>query len=117
MNKYIKEQLNKCKVAKVPYFDDNTTELSIPFDTSNLIPGEFYINMEYNIEVEDYIIHPFPGFNLHDNYNNGIVPTDKFMHIKVLKDMGKMMQIMAIGLNDGQGWSGYLPKKSCKRIY
>ena len=121
MNKYIKEQLNKCKVAVIPEFDDNTTELLISSNNCTKvgitgITTDFYVGMECNIEVEDYIIHPYPGFTLHDNWNCGIIPTDKYMHITVVKEMAKMICIQAIGLNDNKSWGGWLPKKSCKII-
>ena len=113
MNKFIKEQLNKCKIANIPEFDDDTTELLIQgANKSNKV--DFELGLEYNIEVEDYIIHPYPGFTLHDNWNKGIVPTDKQMHVLITKDMGKMICVQAIGLNDNKVWGGWLPKKSCK---
>ena len=113
MNKFIKEQLNKCKIAKIPNFDDNTVEIFINklYNDKKL---EFEINQEYDIELENYIIHPYSGFTLHDNWNNGIIPTDKDMHILITKDIGKMMCVQAVGLNDKKSWGGWLPKKSCK---
>lgn len=115
MNKFIKEQLNKCKIANIPNFNDNTVELIIQKQYNNK-KLEFELGYEYDISVEDYIIHPYPGFTLHDNWNKGIVPTDNKMHILVIKDLGKMMCVQAIGMNDNKAWGGWLPKKSCKII-
>lgn len=114
MNKFIKEQLNKCKVASIPEFDETTTELIISRSILKQSKKEFEFGYEYDIEVEDYILHPYPGFTLHDNWNKGIIPTDKQMHVLVTKDMGKMICVQAIGLNDNKTWGGWLPKKSCK---
>ena len=113
MNKFIKEQLKKCKIAQIPDFTDKTTELLIPCN-NQLSKVDFECGGEYNIRVEDYIIHPYPGFTLHDNWNQGIIPTDNLMHVLVTKDMGKMIQVQAVGLNDNKAWRGWLPKKSCK---
>ena len=115
MNKFIKEQLNKCRIAKIPSFDDDTVEIFVNklYNNKKL---EFELNHEYDIEVEDYIIHPYSGFTLHDNWNNGIIPTDKNMHILITKDIGKMICVQAIGLNDKKAWGGWLPKKSCKIV-
>lgn len=115
MNKWIKKELEKCKIAKIPEFDDNTTHLVIPKNVKpdkNIIAGQLYLGQEYIIQVEDYIIHPYSGFTLHDNWNNGIVPTDKQMHIKVDQIMGKMIKIQSIGINDKSIWNGWLPIKS-----
>ena len=59
-------------------------------------------------------MHPFEGFTLHDNWNNGIVPTDVQMNAEILKIMGKMIQVHCIGKNDGNSWDGWLPIKSVK---
>ena len=116
MNKFIKEQLLKCKVANIPEFDENTVEIFIEKNDNKLTSIDFKQGFEFDIEVEDYIIHPYQGFTLHDNWNKGIIPTDKQMHILVTNDMGKMMCVKAIGLNDNKAWGGWLPKKSCKII-
>lgn len=110
MNKFIKEQLNKCKVADIPEFNDSTTTLLIKQKTK----PNFNESGECIIEVEDYIIHPYPGFTLHDNWNSGIVPTDKQMKVIIVQDMGKMIKVKGVGINDNKAWGGWLPKKSCK---
>lgn len=68
----------------------------------------------YSIEVEPYIVHPFEGFTLHDNWNNGIAPTDVRMNMEVLQILGKMIQVHCIGQTDGKLWDGWLPVKSVR---
>lgn len=114
MNKFIKEQLNKCKIAIIPKFDENTTQLKI--QRQGKIDQDLKVGYSYIIELEDYIVNPYPGFNLHDNWNNGIVPTDRQMKICVEQEMGKMVKIYGTGMNDGQYWSGWVPKKSLKVV-
>ncbi len=116
MNKFIREQLNKCKVAEIPIFDESTVLLTIPRRGVQNPTLELYAGQEFDVEVEDYIIHPYPGFTLHDNWNKGIIPTDKQMRISVLQEMGKMIRIKGIGINDKKEWEGWLPKKSCRRL-
>lgn len=113
MNSRIREQLEKCKVANIPNFNDDSTELIIPVGMKK-DEDEIKLNGFYLIEVEDYIIHPYSGFTLHDNWNNGIIPTDKQMNICVNQIMGKMIKVDAAGVNDRKHWSGWLPKKSFK---
>lgn len=113
MNKFIREQLLKCKKAQVPEFDESTTELLIRCNQAEEV-RELHLGQELDIEVEDYIIHPYPGFTLHDNWNKGIIPTDKQMHVLITQELGKMICIQAVGLNDNKAWGGWLPKKSCK---
>ena len=112
MNPFIKEQLDN---LSIPVEEVSSTEFLIKKVNEtyliDLEPKHFYI-----IEVEDYIIHPYKGFTLHENWNKGIVPTDKKMKCEVVKVMGKMIYIEAQGMNDGKMWEGWLPKKSVKRF-
>ena len=112
MDKIIKEQLNKCKVANIPFFDDNTTEIFIQKGGRVIIKEDLVLNHRYKIEVEDYIIKPYEGFTLHDNWNNGIVPKDKVMNCKIIQIMGKMIKVEAVGVDTNNSWSGWLPRKS-----
>lgn len=112
MNPFIKEQLDKITVGMQQISD---TKFFIP-KNSNTFNVDFEVGHYYIIEVEDYIIHPYEGFTLHENWNKGIVPTDKKMRIEVDKVMGKMMHIKALGATDGKIWVGWIPKKSAKII-
>ena len=112
MNPFISEQLDK---INVPCEKISDTEY-IFHKNDNLFNVEFEQGHYYRIEVENYIIHPYEGFTLHDNWNNGIIPTDNEMQIEVVKIMGKMMKINALGIHDGKMWSGWIPKKSARII-
>lgn len=119
MNKFILNQLKKIRFANLPDYNDDTTEIFIPKQTNevSLEEGKCYI-----IEVENYIIKPYEGFTLHDNWNKGIVPKHKFMKCEVCQIMGKMIRIDAIGYDWENkedildSWSGWLPIKSVKII-
>ena len=98
MNKYIKEQLLKCKIAQIPDFNDNTTELIINCVDSvvhNNIDLEYDHN--YIIELERYITNPPDTFTLADNWNKGVIPTSKYLYCSPKQINGKMIQFDAVG--------------------
>lgn len=67
MNDILYDQLKKCKVANIPEFDKFSIKLVIPKGSKVETKKDIEINHYYKIEVEDYIINPYDGFNLHDN--------------------------------------------------
>ena len=112
MNKFILEQLNKVRNVDLPKYDVSTTNIFIPKDSGS---GNIVGNT-YKIELEDYILHPYSGFTLHENWNNNIIPTDSIMNIEVVDQMGKMLKINGIGIHDGKVWSGWIPRAGIKKI-
>ena len=120
MNPLIKKQLDKVKNVVLSY-DDSTTSLHISRNENGKGSG-LYENDKYLIELADYIIHPFEGFTLHDNWNKGNVPKYLFMKCVVNKVMGKMILISGIGYDfthkcdTDYEWSGWLPVKAIKVI-
>ena len=121
MNPLIKAQLDKIKYINLPPYDEETTHLIIP-KCGNPPPGTTTLELQegryYLIKVEDYIVHPFDGFTLHDNWNKGIPPKHKYMKVEILKIMGNMININSIGFNNdtnqdiNDSWVGWLPRKS-----
>lgn len=121
MNPLIKNQLNLCRIAQIPEFDDDTTYMVIPkgkrLELKDLRVGDYCL-----IEVEDYIINPPPTFDLHINWNHNIIPKDKYMNCEVVQIMGKMVKINAVGFDylynqpTNNVWEGWLPRKSFKII-
>lgn len=96
MNKIIKRELEKVRV-NIQY-DDNTTEIVIP--KSNVsVKVDLQVNHNYNIYVEDYILHEPPNFTLSTNWNGGVVPKSKYMNICVTQIMGKMIRIDGCGFD------------------
>ena len=119
MNKYVKEQLSKVKVADLPNYDDSTQRMFIPKQQGSsgkfLESGKYYL-----IKVDDYICNPPEGFTMHDNWNGGIVPKYNHMKIDVNVIMGKMVKITGVGydmvnrLDTNYVWQGWLPIESIK---
>jgi hypothetical protein len=120
MNDIIKERLAKCSVAQIPEYDDNTTRMIIP--KASFIPEEWITGRCYLIKLENYIVNPPDNFNLHEQWNNGIVPKHHYMKCEVVNKMGKMIKVEGIGFDivtntaTNDFWSGWLPKKSIKKI-
>ena len=110
MNRFIEEQLNKVGVP-IEQVSDNKFLVRRQLKVA---PTDFEVGYHYLIEVEDYIIHPFKGFTLHETWNGGVVPTDRKMRAEVVKVLDKMVYIRAIGVDDGKSWAGWLPRKSIK---
>lgn len=68
MNKIIKEQLQKVKVAKVPEFDDSTTQMLIPRHKDMVYEeGKYYI-----LALDDYICSQ--NSSVFINWNNRVAP-------------------------------------------
>lgn len=108
MNQFIKEELDKCVVAKPEKVGDNTYMIRM---NTNKLPTDLEIHHFYLIEVEDYIIHPYDGFTLHENWNQGVKPTSRHMQVEVDQVIGNMIHVNALG-DDGLIWCGWLPRKS-----
>lgn len=107
MNKLIKEQLDKLKDL-LPEYDDDTLELFIP-KASGI--AEFSVGDTLCIKIADYVLNPYEGFTLQDNWNNGTVPPDHIMYVQIIKITGSMIRVSGRGENK-QFWEGWLPKKS-----
>jgi len=115
MNKFIKEQLDKCKIV-LPAYNNDSTILNIPKnsgvarklqDNTSIVVGG-----SYNVFIENYIINEPETFTLSATWNNGTKPPENKLKIVVIKTMGKMIQVEAIGISTGIHWSGWLPQKS-----
>ena len=92
MNKFIEEELKKCKVADIEILSD--TEILIKQRKKT----ELQLNNYYIIELENYIIHPNINFTLAENWNKGIIPKSKYLKCMIIQIMGKMIKI------DGSGY-------------
>lgn len=96
LNPLIKEQLNKCEVADIPSFDDNTLELIIPKKSKE---KNFQLNKYYIVELADYLINPGEIVSFHINWNQGRVPKSKYLKVCISQLMGKMIKVDGIGFN------------------
>lgn len=119
MNPIVKQQLQSCRIADIPPFTEDTKTIVI-----NKKSDIFGVSVKeggcYIIELENYILHPYDGFDLHINWNNNIVPVNKYFKCECIKIMGNMIKINGVGYDYETGadfntlWSGWLPLSGIK---
>ena len=121
MNSLIKRELLNCRVAEVPEFNDEDTEIII-YKNSTMRASQYQVHKCYLVELEDYIINPPPEFTLSSNWNKGTIPPSKFMKVEIAQVMGKMIRITGRGYDIitksdmNTVWEGWVPQKSMKLI-
>lgn len=116
MNEYIFEQLKKCKVAVLPKYDINSTEIVVhklgTKSGESISVGKYYI-----IKLDDYLLSKETSLILHQNWNNNIFPKSNSYKCECLKVMGGMIKIAGSGYNidlsydTDDYWVGWLPIK------
>lgn len=122
MNQVVIDQLNKVKVANLPDWNEDDLHMVIPRKQGIIRNNAFVENNEYIIQLEKYLVEPFEGFTLHDNWNKGIPPKHLFLKVKVIKIMGKMINFESLGYDFksksiiNEVWNGWLPQKGIKII-
>lgn len=121
MNPIIKKQLQNCKVANIPDFQDTDTVISIP-KGSVLNVSPYQIGKFYIVELADYIINPPEGYTLASNWNKGTTPRYKYYKCEIVKIVGKMVCILGCGYDDttmqdtNDLWEGWIPQAGIKII-
>lgn len=117
MNSIIKEQLSKleqyvCEVdgKSTSHVEDDFTTVVFK-DVNGAKMTETKV-AEIRVIFEDYIIHPYAGFDFHTKFNNNVAPPNKSMHGTILKETEKMLY-MNLTDDNGKVWIGWCPKKSC----
>lgn len=121
MNPIIKQQLEKCRVADIPSFDDTTTELIIEKQDGSVV-SPYQVHKCYLVEIADWIIHPSPEFTLASNWNKGTSPTRPFYCVEICQVMGKMIRISGCGYDPVSQtstpdmWEGWVPQKGLKLL-
>ncbi len=121
MNPLIKKQLENCKVANIPDFDDTTTHLTIS-KGSVVNVSQYQVGRCYIVELADYVINPPEGSTLSSNWNKGTVPKYKYYKCEIVKIMGKMICILGYGFDPvtmrdtNDLWEGWVPQQGIKLI-
>ena len=121
MNSIIKQQLKKCRVADIPEFNDDTTQIMIPKQDGAVV-SPYQVHKCYLVEIADWIIHPSPDFNLASNWNKGSIPSHSFYCVEISQVMGKMVRITGCAYDPAtksttsELWEGWVPQKGLKLI-
>ena len=117
MNKIIRSQLEKVKVAKLPQWDNNTTFMVIKKGI-NKNPDSLEVGKYYLVRLADYVINEPEGFTLSTNWNSGRKPQCNAYKCEVVQIMGKMVKINGAGYSIEQDkdldpmFHGWLPLAS-----
>ena len=112
MNKIIRDQLNKCRVAVIPNVEDSATYIYIKkvstIQTSNMIKNHIYlIKIKPSSKNNDTITF---------NWNNGVKLLYDYYKVEKLSEVGNMIKLngIAVDISTGndlynQPFYGYLP--------
>ena len=118
INKLIQKELEKVVIADISNYNPTTNQIIIPrFNQVLMKENEYYL-----IRIDDEILHPGNNSTLAINWNQGSVPTSKYMKVDVIKVMGKMIRVNGIGYDyenkrdKNEIWSGWLPITHIKVI-
>lgn len=121
MNPILKKQLQNCRVANVPEFDDNIQLIHIPKGSVlNVTP--YQVGKCYLVELADYVVNPPEGYTLASNWNKGSSPKYKFYKCEIVKIVGKMICILGCGFDadlqrdTNDLWEGWVPQAGIKLL-
>lgn len=102
MSQYLNKELSKMS----RYVTDNDGAIVFSRSTAK-------DNIAIKVVFEDYIVHPFEGFDFHAKWNNNIPPYNKIMYGKISKETEKMYYFEVQSDTSDRAWCGWCPKKSC----
>lgn len=108
MNKFVQDQLSKCKDADLSNYNESENSFFIPKKTSiRLLEDSCYI-----IKLNDTI---FSNEVLKSNWNNNTVPPHRYLKVDISKIMANMIKVNSIAYDVDTNkdlnkvWSGWLP--------
>lgn len=121
MNELIKQQLDKCKVAKIPPYTDDDEKIVILKDSSITV-SPYLVHKFFVVEIADYIINPPETFSLAENWNKGSKPRHTHYKCEIVSVMGNMVKISGCGYNIDTDtdyndvWEGWVPTAGIKLL-
>lgn len=117
MNKILKQQLDKLKVAKV----DSYNELTHTYVFKKHESATFKLDSVYLLRLDDKLLNPKYNDVLISNWNNGKYPTHTILKAQVSKKLGNMLFLCGVYCNEdkepiNEFWNGWLPDDQLKII-
>ena len=113
--KFVKEELKKCKYAKVSELlnneDNNITQIKIEKLKEICLEENKY----YLIQLSDYVTNPSNSSTLSSNWNNNTYPKYSYWKVEISKIMANMVKINGVAFDYQKGtdinelWSGWVP--------
>ena len=113
MNKFIKQQLKKCRTT-LPDWDDDTTQMIV--SNRGVTSNKVAKSGNLHIFIENYIINEPVNFTLSSNWNGGTKPPENEMIVDIINQTGKMYKVSGFGMTTNQSWTGWLPGKGFRVI-
>lgn len=112
MDGILKTQLMKLETAHFEIDGKKEKDFSKPFSEIIFYKKDKKDNA-IKVTFENYIVNPFPGFDLHEKWNNGIKPYSKVMYGKIVDETKGMYKFDIHSESNDKSWVGWCPKKSC----
>lgn len=109
MNKFTYRELQKVNHLISGEWDGNSTHLVIY--SEGQAPDPFQIGTKCKVKIANYILNQPPNFTLAENWNQGTYPPEELLEIKIMKHIGQMIGVRAVGENTKTVWEGWLPRK------
>ena len=113
--KFVKEELKKCKYAKVSELlnneDNNITQIKIEKLKEICLEENKY----YLIQLSDYVTNPSTNSTLSSNWNNNTYPKYSYWKVEISNIMDNMVKINGVAFDYQKGtdinelWSGWVP--------
>ena len=115
MNRFTARELEKIRDIIPVDWDDTTTHIVIP-GLGRIPENPIKIGDRFTIKIENYIINQPPNFTLSENWNQGTFPPEEILEVEIVKQIGKMTGVKAVGKETRIEWEGWLPNKGFKII-
>lgn len=111
MNKIIKDQLSKCRVAVIPECEDSATHIFIK-KVNNILPVNMLPNHVYLIKIKPSVKN---NDTIAFNWNGGVRPQYDYYKVEKIGEIGTMLKLNGIAFdystksNIYKSFYGYLP--------
>ena len=116
MNNIIKEQL-KLLTKNLEYQVDDVESNTLPDSFSNITfkknTSQTSECLDRMVVFQDYIVHPYDGFDFHTKFNNDVPPPENVMYGYIEKETEKMYFFNLTSSDKTKHWRGWCPRKSC----
>lgn len=99
MNKLIKDQLNKCRVAQIPIITDDTNTIIINKVDSSTVNAQLMLNSCYLIKIADNYIKTDKYKTVTDNWNKGIGLNSNYYKVAITQFLSDMVKVDAVRYN------------------
>lgn len=118
LNKRTQEQLSKVSVAKLDEFD----EVTLTYHIKRYTEFHYEENNCYLVRLNDILLRQDGLPLLVTNMNRNTFPREKYLKVDVLKSVGDMIKVIALGYSIDTAkdlnytWEGWLPTQHIEML-